>query len=237
MRITKNQKQFAVALVRRSTDKVGQQENSLSMQAARISSFCEKEGLLLISTFIEDGISGAREVAKRSVLKAALDQLNPNTALVVYDRTRLCRGVHSAQLIERAVAKKKSTILSACGSGNGDSPTEKLMKNILDSYSEFERNLLASRITDGLANRKANMKRFTKDRYGLDVVGEDLIKNERECAILNQLMTLRDVEGLSFGKISRRFNMFGLTTKRGCTWTPQSVCSLYKTEKNSPILT
>lgn len=145
----------AVAYVRVSTD---DQRLGPMAQRAAIEAYAAREGYEVTSWHVDTGVGGATPIADRPGLTAALLASKGCTALLVAKRDRLARDVMIAALVSRALPRGCS-VVSADGTGNGDTPADALMRTILDGMSEYERALIRSRTKAALAAKRAKGER------------------------------------------------------------------------------
>lgn len=95
------------------------------------------------------------DVLKRDQLTLALDFLREGDTLVVTKLDRLARSVaHMHDLLQRITAK--GSALKVLGMGiDTNTPTGKLMLNVLGGVAEFEREIMLERQREGIAKAKA----------------------------------------------------------------------------------
>jgi DNA invertase Pin-like site-specific DNA recombinase len=126
----------AVGYTRVSTDE--QKESGLGLEAQRdaIRRAAEARGLELVAIHEDAGISGAVEVEERPGLKAALARLRRGDVLLIARRDRLARDPDVCGDVQRRVRERRARIVSANGAGNGDTPTDVLMRRVEDAVAE-----------------------------------------------------------------------------------------------------
>lgn len=98
------------------------------------------------------------DVIKREQLAAALDFLREGDTLVVTKLDRLARSVpHMHELLQWISAK--GAALKILGMGiDTNTPTGKLMLNVLGGVAEFEREIMLERQREGISRAKAEGK-------------------------------------------------------------------------------
>lgn len=98
------------------------------------------------------------DVVKREQLASALDFLREGDTLVVTKLDRLARSVaHMHELLQRISAKGAALRILAMGIDT-NTPTGKLMLNVLGGVAEFEREIMLERQREGIAKAKAEGK-------------------------------------------------------------------------------
>jgi DNA invertase Pin-like site-specific DNA recombinase len=102
----------AIAYIRVSTKS---QKLSAEIQRASIEAWARSQGATVAGWHVDQPVSGARPIAKRPGLLAALAELREHDAgvLVVSNRDRMARSVLIARQIESAVALAGARVVSA----------------------------------------------------------------------------------------------------------------------------
>ena len=184
--------------------------------------------------YTDEGLSGAN--INRPGLLAAIDALDKGDVLIVAKLDRLARDMYLSCWIEKEVEKHGATIRSAAGEGTeSDDPTAKLLKNIVKSFAEFERDVIAARMAGGRTQaRKQGRKMGGSTPFGfdLDIDGRHLVVNEAEQQVIGLMQQLRDL-GYSYRQIGAELEQRGVKTKTGkLHWNPP-VVKRALTQKNS----
>jgi site-specific DNA recombinase len=216
----------AVAYLRVSTQG---QKLGLEAQLTAVESWCNAKGVELVAVY-QEKISGGAAIDKRLSLMAAVGGLSSHGAglLIVGKRDRLARDTLSAAMIERLVAKKGGTIISADGVGNGETPEAQLFKNMLDAFAQYERAAIKGRIKAALAKKKEKGERIGGIPYGYQLAadGMSLEANPEEKRVLRLVKELRGM-GQSMRAITDKLNA-GNHPARGEKWHLTSVARLIK---------
>ena len=95
---------------------------------------------------------------KRPELEAALDYLRDGDVLVVTKLDRLARSVADLTRIVAEVAEKGASLRVLAMNLDTESPTGKLMVNLLGSIAQFEREMMLERQREGIAKAKGEGK-------------------------------------------------------------------------------
>ena len=95
---------------------------------------------------------------KRSQLDAALNYIRDGDILVVTRLDRLARSVADLVQITEVLKEKGASLRILSMNLDTDTPTGKLMVNLLGSIAEFERELMLERQREGIARAKAEGK-------------------------------------------------------------------------------
>ncbi len=224
----------AVAYLRVSTDR---QEIGPAVQLEEIERWAESNGVELVGTFEDHGVSGAAPVDKRPELLSAVDALGEHGAgvLVVQKRDRLARDVIAAAMIEKLAERKGAVIVAADGAGNGSGPEALLMRRLLDAFSEYERAIIRARIKKAMQVKKSNHE-FTggkseKIPYGWRLAndGKHIEPEPTEQANVQDMKELQ-AEGLSLRAIARELESHGVFARNHKSWHPQSIKGAMRAE-------
>jgi len=194
-------------------------------QAEAIRSWCERHDAELVAMFSDLGVSGGAPLEKRVELLKAIDALKEHNAdgLLVAKRDRIARDVMIAAMIERLVERAGAKVISADGTGNGDTPEAQLMRNMISAFADYERALIRARTKAALAVKKSRGERTGQIPYGfrLAVDGVSLKADLDEQAVIEDVMELR-AKGLTYKMISEELERRGIPA-RGEKWHITSV--------------
>lgn len=157
----------AVAYIRVSTDEQTESRAGLEAQLHAITMHCQKNGLQLVGTFTDGGVSGAAPLDKRHGLLDAVNAITRGAVLLVAKRDRLARDVVACAVVERMVKKRGGRIVSVAGEGtDSDDATSVLMRRIVDAFSEHERLVIAARTRAALQAKRRRGERAGRVPYG-----------------------------------------------------------------------
>lgn len=206
---------LAVAYVRVSTDR---QELGPEAQRAQIESWAQREGITVIAWHVDAGVSGASPIEDRPGLCAALADLRSQGAgvLAVAKRDRVARDVVIAATIERAAVLAGARLVSADGTGNGDSPADAFMRTVIDGAAAYERGLIRARTKAALAAKAAKGERTGEIAYGFRLAadGVHLEEDDAEQGVIAVVRELRNA-GLSQRSIVRELAARGVVSRGG----------------------
>lgn len=226
----------AVAYVRVSTDEQTASGAGLDAQLHAIREHCEKNGIELVATFADEGVSGAAALDKRTGLLDAVNAVERGGILLVSKRDRLSRDPVSAAVVERMVAKRRGRIVSAAGEGtDDDDPTSILLRRIVDAFAEHERLIIAARTRSALKAKARKGERvgplpfgYVADRPARHLRPDDetsamLVPVEGELATVARIRDLR-ATGLSMRAIAAQLTADKVPTKNGRqSWSHSTV--------------
>ncbi len=183
----------AVGYIRTSKE---EQAISPLVQRDKIGQWCADNGVELLEIHSDISVSGGAEIDKRAGMRNAVEaaKLHGASYLVVARRDRLARDTLISAVAERVFLDIGAKIISADGAGNGDSPEDILMRQILDSFSQYERAIIRFRIKSALGRLQKEGRRTGGLPYGYGVAGDDdttLVPDEHEQSVCKKIIELR----------------------------------------------
>lgn len=202
----------AIAYIRVSTD---QQTASGAGLDAQLDA-CRRV-MDVAAVYSDEGVSGATGLESRPALLAAVAELGKGDVLIVAKRDRLGRDPIAVAMIERAVARKGARIVSAAGEGtDSDSPSDVLMRRMVDAFAEYERLLIGARTGAALQAKKARGERTGSVPYGFQIAADGVHVEESadEQAVIAAVRELR-AAGLSLRAIVAGLDARGFLSRSG----------------------
>lgn len=203
----------AVAYVRVSTD---EQHLGPAAQRSQIEAWALREGITVAAWHTDAGVSGAAEIDARPGLVAALADVARLRAgvLAVAKRDRLARDVGVAATVERTVGRSGARVLTADGTGNGDTPADAFMRHMLDGVAALERAQIAARTKAALAVLRARGEVSNHAPFGYRADGVRLVADEAEQAVIATVREGR-ARGLTVRAIALELEQAGIVSRRG----------------------
>lgn len=108
--------------------------------------------------FVEE--KSGRSAKNRPELQLLLAKLRPGDTVVTTKLDRLSRSVKDFLDVLELIQERGATLTFTDQQIDCDSPAGKLMLNMLASFAEFEREMIASRVNDGLAKARRDGKQL-----------------------------------------------------------------------------
>jgi len=169
------------------------------------------------AVFTDAGVSGATGLESRPALLEAIATLSKGDVLIVAKRDRLGRDPIAVAMIERAVARRGARIVSAAGEGtDSDSPSDVLMRRMVDAFAEYERLLIGARTKAALQAKRTRNERTGSVPFG-KALAVDLVHieaNAAEQAVIVEARALRGA-GLSLRAVANELAKRGLVSRNG----------------------
>ena len=169
-----------------------------SMQTRELREYCERRGWVVVTEYVDVGISGAKE--KRPELDRLMADAHrrPFDAVVVWKFDRFARSVsHLLRALENFKALGIEFV-SLSEQVDTSTPTGKMVFTVLGAVAELERSLIAERVRAGLRNARAKGKRLGRPRVEVDLARIDHLRGQ----------------GYSWGAVAREMGIGEGTVRR-----------------------
>ena len=214
-----------IAYIRVSTSR---QELGPEAQRDMIATYAARAGDTVVE-WHEEAVSGGAELDERPALMDAIDALDDGMGLIVAKRDRLAREVLNAGLIERLVERKGARVFTVDGAGNDDSPESRLMRQMIDAFAEYERQIIRARTKQALAAKKRRSERVGSIPYGQELAhdGKTLVDSDQDKKLIARAKRLQR-GGMSVRAIAAKLASEGYVTRRGTPMTKSTVGNLLR---------
>jgi site-specific DNA recombinase len=230
--------QTRIALYARVSTEEQREGNTIESQIAELEKFAERNEWNIQGRYVDEGWSGAL------LARPELDRLRDDAGhglfevVLVNDVDRLARDVAHLGVIKRDLEKKRVRLIFRKLPVSSD-PMSNLMVNILGSFAEFERELIADRTRRGMRHKAEVRKQYVgcTAPYGYKYVRKDLSGgvgrleiNPDEAQVVQQMFPWVAEEGLSIQKVADRLTRLKTPTRKGgARWQG---CSVHKILRN-----
>jgi len=234
----------AVAYIRVSTEEQAREGVSLADQERRIQEYAQFKGLTVTQFFRDEGVSAKVPLNERPEGVKLLATIEPEEGPKTVLATKLDRMFRSAldclSNIDNWQKQGVTFHLIDLG-GNAvdvDTAMGKMFITMLAGFAEMERNLISERVTQGMAQVKAEGGAIGRPPYGWEYSGPDdldkhgrqkLVKSRPEARTLQAIMSLHG-QGMTLKAICATLTQAGYPTKRGGEWHPGTVSKMVKRE-------
>lgn len=191
------------------------------LQAAECAAYCQRRNHQVAQTYTDDGWSRSTDPGDRPGFCRLMDDLQPGEVIVVYDRDRLGEGLKLAAL-EKDLEDDFGVVIESTKGCNDQTLEGKLMRGILDLFSEYEHGKIRRRIKDKLATKKANGEVYCGRVYGYETQGGKLVASAEEQEALSLMRGMR-LSGYSLSAISEHLTSRGYASPGGGRWHKSTV--------------
>jgi DNA invertase Pin-like site-specific DNA recombinase len=146
--------------------------------------------------------------------------------LWVYDQSRLSRNDQVASILRYEFNKQGVTLYTKDGQFDLSSPSDKLLKQMLDAVAEFENSVRAERSRIGkLMKVKAGYWHGGPPPFGYQITNTRLVENKVESKWVKYIFK-QALKGTSTAAIKKELDSNGVIARRGGLWTLGSINSL-----------
>jgi DNA invertase Pin-like site-specific DNA recombinase len=211
-----------IGYVRVSTDEQAASGAGLEAQRAAILAEAERRGWHLVEVIEDAGYSG--KSLRRPGILAALDALTHKRAdtLVVAKLDRLSRSMLDfAALMDQATREHWALVALDLGVDT-TTPSGEAMANVMATFAQFERRLIAQRTRDALAQRRLAGVRLGRPRQLSDDTLRRIVDQRAAGATLQAIATSLNGDGVPTGQGGKR-------------WYPSSVSKALKAAERDEI--
>jgi DNA invertase Pin-like site-specific DNA recombinase len=217
----------ALGYCRVSTDnQTGEDVYGLDAQREAIKKYCQENGLVLAEIYEDAGFSGSLDVPERPGLRALLNGVQPEDKVVVYRLDRIARDLRISLNVEVAIKRSGGELVSATEPFRRSDPAQDLLLNILMSFSQFERSLIATRMAGG-RKIKAQNGGYAGGRPPMGyIVAQNgaLAVDEEKAATVRRVFELKVLyPDASLQKLADLLNVEGKVTAMGKKFHKNSV--------------
>lgn len=229
-----------LALYARVSTEEQREGQNIDSQVAELERFSREKGWPIAGTYKDEGWSGA--VMERPDLDRLRDDAQKGVfdAVLINDVDRLARDVAHLGVIKRDLERRGVRVIFRKLPSEA-SPTHNLMVNILGSFAEFERELIADRTRRGRRHKVEVRKQYlgSNTAYGYSYTPQDrtagrdgiLAVNPVEASVVRRMFDWVDREGLSARKVLNRLNELKVTPRKGAArWGKSSVLRILRSE-------
>ena len=219
-----------VGYVRVSTENQnGADSFGLETQRDTIAKYCAANGLELVQIYEDPAFSGSLPPLERPGLHALLETLKAEDIqqVVVTRLDRLARDTMLSLWLLKEIKKLGAELVNIAEPGRWEDPTQKLLLTMVAAFAEFEKSLIASRLSSG-RKTKARQGGYAGGKapigYRAERGDKALTLDEEKAATVRRVFELRDEKpDTSLKKIADLLNAEGCTTKEGKPFHPMQV--------------
>ena len=225
----------AIAYTRVSNSEQAISELSLEAQHREVIAQAERCGLVIVSVLTDKDESAS--TLNRPAMSELIAQIDNGRidAVIISKLDRLTRRIKDfSSLLQRMRKAKRAgggkgvDLISSAESLDTGSATGQIAINIMDSVSQWDRQVIGERTSAILQDLKAQGKSTGNPNYGFEA-GENgkLIENEQEQAVLQRVAELR-AQRKSWARVANTLTDAGIRTRRGTAFSRQGLSKIAK---------
>ena len=186
-----------------------EQATSLQAQQTALQATIDGRGWTLTAEYVDEGRTGGN--MNRAALQDALDAMTAGQAdvLLVHKLDRLARSVGDFVAMSEKARREGWSLVCLDADVDTSSPVGEMVANVLASFAQMERRLIAQRTSEALQAKKA-----AGQRLGQPVELPDSVR---------QTVVARRADGWTLQKIADSLTADGVPTARGGKWYPSTV--------------
>jgi DNA invertase Pin-like site-specific DNA recombinase len=214
----------AVAYLRVSTEGQAVDGVSLALQRAKVEAWAQLNDAEVILVATDEGLSA--KTANRPGLQQAIASAKRARAVsVVYSLSRLSRSTRDTIDLVGELERAGCELVSLSERIDTSSAGGRMVFRMMAVLNEFEREQLGERTKAAMQHMKAQGKVVGQVRHGFRRVGDNLVLNADEQAVIEQAKVLRD-RGYSLRAISDELAQRGAFNRAGRPFNHKSVQSM-----------
>jgi site-specific DNA recombinase len=212
---------------------------TIDSQVKELERFTADKGWIVTGIYKDDGWSGS--ILARPELDRLRDDASRGlfSVVLINDVDRLARDVSHLGIIKRDLERKSVRVVFRKLPGES-SPTYNLMVNVLGSFAEFERELIADRTRRGRRYKVEVRKQYLgaiapygfrrTPRDKVNLVQAELEILAEEATVVRQMYAWVDAEALSIQKVLAQLNRRCIPARKGKPWQKSSVRSILRSQ-------
>jgi DNA invertase Pin-like site-specific DNA recombinase len=207
-----------------------QHGDSIGAQEDVCRRWAEEHDHLIVGTFSDDGVSGAKQADQRPGLSLALAALEDGkaNALLVHRLDRVARALHVQEVILERVWKASARVIAVDGGEIiQDDPTDPMRtfcRQVLGAASQLERGMIVARMQEGKRRqREAGFYSGGAIPFGYELQDDgQLAPVEADLQTASEIAAMREA-GLTLRAIADHLNAEKIKAPRGGSWYAQTV--------------
>ena len=221
----------AIAYIRVSTAEQANEGVRLDAQRAKLDAYATFKGLDLVDVIVDAGVSAGKPLAKRpggARLLAAVEAAEAE-AVIAVKLDRLFRDAADCLTVTRAWDGADVALHLLDMGVDTSTPMGRAFLTMAAAFAELERNLIAERTRDGLAQVRREGVTLGADAFGWERIEARDDDGRRVCRAVaaeveavSRIIELREA-GATYQQIADTLTAEGVPTKRGGRWYPATV--------------
>lgn len=222
-------KEKTAIYIRVSTEDQAKDGFSIHAQHEKLTKYADANEWIIGDYYVDDGISGKNLIDRPEVTRMLEDVKNGKiNNVLIYKLDRLTRSMKDLIYLIEFFESNNCTFNSQTEKIDTSNAVGRMFVKIIGIFAEFERENLAERVAFGY-EQKTREGNYTNTNgvYGYDyIVGEKRLEiNEAEAELVKKIFELY-IDGESYHRIAKKFNITNVPTKRGGHWSASTIKSI-----------
>lgn len=227
------------AIYARVSSEEQREGQTIDSQIAELERFSREKGWTLVGIYKDEGWSGA--LLSRPALDSLRDEASRKQfdLVLLNDVDRLARDVAHLGIVKRDLERNGVRVVFR-KLPSDESPTYNLMVNVLGSFAEFEREMIADRTRRGRRHKVEVRQQFLGSlaSYGYRYAPKDRTSGKdgylaivpEEAALVRQMYEWVDREALSAHQVLTRLRTIKARPRKGGIWAKSTVLRILRNE-------
>ena len=222
----------AAIYARYSSD--NQREESIEAQVLAIKEYCNREGIKVVSTYVDEARSATTDDRPEFLRMIKDSQAGLWNLVIVHKLDRFARNRYDSAFYKRELRRAGVRLVSVTEQLDG-SPESIILESVLEGMAEYYSRNLAREVMKGMKvnARKAKFCGGTPP-LGYDIVDGNYVINETEAPWVRLIFDMYTA-GRTYKQIIDALNERGAKTKRNRPFGKNSIHSILKNERYSGV--
>lgn len=197
-----------------STQYQADKGHSLDHQDKQLSDYCERNNIIVLEKYCDEGISGTT-IKHRHALGKMLSDLKPNYVVVCSTCSRLSRNTQDLLEIHKQVASANASLIILDIQLDTNTPIGKMILTIMSSLGQFEVEQTSERVKKVMNHLSSEGKLITKPCYGYVRVNKELVEKPDEQIVIKVIKNLlKEYPNINVNQITNILNKRGFTNRK-----------------------
>lgn len=202
---------------------------SIQTQLERCEAYCTAQGYETEDCYEDAGLSGATQDERQGLADALAHVCRIKGILVVYSLDRLARNTRDALEIAERLQKAGAELAVITQSINTHTPAGRFFFTLLAALAALERETICERTSVAMrAHQKRGRRMSRYAPYGYRIVGDRLEPEEKEQAVVKQILDWHERGGYALAK--RALKARGIPM-RGSIWRVAEIRAVVERER------
>ncbi len=215
-----------------STQYQADKGHSLDHQDKQLTDYCEKNNIIILEKFSDEGISG-RSIERRHSLVRMLENLKPNYVVVCSNCSRLSRDTQDLLDINKRIEKANASLIILDIQLDTTTPIGRMILTLMSSLNQFEVEQTSDRVSKVMNHLSKEGKLITKPCYGYVRVNKELVEKPDEQIVIQIVKNLlKEYPDLNNNQITNILNKRGFTNRKEKPFHASTVKSIIENINN-----